>query len=227
MRMPGSGRSTNQSRSEETRWAHGDSRDDWASLERVYRAFPSKREERRLWRTASAAIYQNLLARGHMGLPALIPGLVHARLATALLAAGYRTKSQLADRAFLCLGSHAGLEVRILRDFGARCADGVEVRHDVVQEGVRAQLVKPDEVRVADWWEFLTSDARTTWDDILVLAPERLSLQKLWDAARPHLNLGGHLVVVAQEVDLLDIPAEVDHGSALEDTMQWYVLANE
>ncbi len=225
--MTGNRISANHAKPADTKWADDELRDDWASLECVYRAFPTTREQRRLWRTTSNAIYQSLLAKGHMGLPALIPGLVHARLATALLAAGYQTKSQLADRSFLCLGCHAGLEVRILRDFGAHRAQGVEIRRDVVQEGLRAQVVKPDEIKVADLWEFLTSDVEQTWDEILVLAPQRLSLKKLWDIARPHLTLGGHLVAVAQECDLLDMPAEVVHGSALEDTMQWYALANE
>lgn len=218
---------SDQLRPEDTARANHERRYDWTSLECVYRAFPSKPEDRRSWRAASAAAYRSLLARGHLGLPALIPGLVHARLATALLAAGYRAKSQLADRSFLCLGCHAGLEVRILRDFGAGGVLGIEIRHDVVAEGVRSQLVEPDEVRIADWWEFLTADdERKTWDEILVLAPQQLSLEKLWDVARPHLVAGGHVVVVAQEGDLRDMPAEVDHGSALEDTMQWYALTN-
>ncbi len=88
------------------------------------------------------AVYQSLLARGHSGLPALIPGLVHARLATALLVAGYQSKSQLSSHSFLCLGCHAGLEVRILRDFGASHAEDVEIRQAVVQEGIRNRLIR-------------------------------------------------------------------------------------
>lgn len=204
-----------------------DFRDDWESLERVYRVFPATRAQRQAWRRASNAVYQSLSAQGHMGLPALIPGLVHARLATGLLAGGYRTKSQLADRSFLCLGCHAGLEVRILRDFGARRAMGVEIRENVVREAVRAHLVEPTEIMAADFWTLLTVETETIWDDILILAPQGLSLHKLWTVARPHLVHGGHLVTVAQKSDLLDSPVEVSQGVALEGTMQWYVLTND
>lgn len=92
------------------------------SLERLFRSFSSCVGQRHTWRQGSDDCYRNLLARGHEGRPALVPGLVHARLATALLAGRYRQKRQLQGRTFLCLGCHAGLEVRTLRDLGAKWA---------------------------------------------------------------------------------------------------------
>ncbi len=68
---------------------------DWVSPELL---FPSSRMQRQAWRRVCEAIDAALLERGLRGLPALIPGLVHARLATALLAAGYRSKQDLQAR---------------------------------------------------------------------------------------------------------------------------------
>ncbi len=201
------------------------SRDDWQSLERVFRTFPSTLKQRRVWRKQSASVYESLLNHGHHGLPALIPGLVHARLATALLVAGYRSKSQLASRSFLCLGCHAGLEVRILRDFGAGRAEGIEIRDAVVQEGIYHQLVRADEIHIGDFWHILSMDAVTIWNEIVVLAPEALSLGKLWDTVWAHLSPLGHLIVVAQDADLLDVPSHIQHGEAMEGTMQWYLAS--
>ena len=200
--------------------------DDWESLECLYQAFPSTHAQRRAWRAASTAVRMALLTRGHLGWPALIPGLVHARLATALLAAGYRRQADLARSRFLCLGCHAGLEVRILRDFGAADAMGLEIRGEVVDEGLRSGLIRPGEVATADFWDFLTASADPSWDDILLLAPQQIALGKLWQAARGRLAPHGHLVAVAQASDLTDLPADVVDGPALEDTMRWYVLTN-
>ena len=200
--------------------------DDWESLERVFRAFPSRREERFAWRTACALVYQKLLVQGHMGLPALIPGLVHARLATALLAAGYRTKRQLAGRSLLCLGCHAGLEVRILRDFGAR-AEGLEIRQDVVEAAVNACLVQRGEVEAADYWEYLSQPPRALRHDIFMLAPEEVPVETLWNAAKSHLTAKGHLVIVAQPSDMVGVPTVAERGVALEGTMQWCRLTAE
>ncbi len=198
--------------------------DDWQSLERLYQVFPSTPDQRRTWRSAAQSIDKRLQARGHQGLPALIPGLVHARVATALLAAGYRTEAQLASSSFLCLGCHAGLEVRILRDFGARSVHGVEIRGEVVQEALRARLVDSSEVTTEDFWTYLAEAGNELFDNILVLAPEALSLQRLWHAVIPHLAADGHLVVVAQHADLRDLPLHIPQGAALEGTMQWYAL---
>ena len=198
--------------------------DDWQSLERLYQAFPSTLNQRRTWRTAAQLIDKRLQARGHQGLPALIPGLVHARVATALLAAGYRTEAQLATSSFLCLGCHAGLEVRILRDFGARSVHGVEIRGEVVQEALRARLVDSSEVTTEDFWTYLAAEGHELFDNILVLAPEALSLQRLWRAVIPHLAADGRLAVVAQPADLRDFPLHIPQGAALEGTMQWYAL---
>lgn len=83
--------------------------EDWVSLEVLFRLFPSSRMQRQTWRQVCEAVHAELLARGHRGLPALIPGLVHARVATVLLAAGYHSKRDLQARKILCLGCHAGL----------------------------------------------------------------------------------------------------------------------
>ncbi len=198
-------------------------RDDWQSLERVFRTFPSTRKQRCLWREKSSTIYERLLNRNHKGLPALIPGLVHARLATALLVAGYRSKSQLSSRSFLCLGCHAGLEVRILRDLGAGHVGGIEIREVVVQAGIDHELVRSDEIQTGDFWQILMEDTTTIWDEIMALAPQSLSLDKLWETASGHLSPGGHLIVIAQDADLLDVPSHIDYGEAMEGTMQWYL----
>jgi hypothetical protein len=100
----------------------------------------------------------------------------------------------------------------------------LEIRDDIVREGVREQLVEPEEIRAGDFRELLTTDVETTWDDILFLAPEGLSLQKLWAVVRRHLVVGGHLVIVPQESDLLEVSPEVNAGVALEGTMHWYTL---
>ena len=198
--------------------------DDWQSLERVFRAFPSQRQERAEWRSIASTVYARLLERGHLGLPALIPGLVHARLATALVAAGYRRKAEIRGRSFLCLGCHAGLEVRILRDFGAGRVLGIERRAEVVEEGVRATLIDSGEILVADFWDALRQPVRSHWDEILVLAPEALDMEALWLLARPHLVAGGHLTVVAQASDIEVWPSGMRQGVALEGTMGWYSM---
>ena len=84
--------------------------------------------------------------------------------------------------------------------------------------------MEPEEIRAGDFRELLTTDVETTWDDILFLAPEGLSLQKLWAVVRRHLVVGGHLVIVPQESDLLEVSPEVNAGVALEGIMHWYTL---
>ncbi len=195
--------------------------EDWASLERLYRTFPSTREQRALWRTTCEEIDARLRRRGHMGLPALMPGLVHARLATALLASGYRAKTELARRSFLCLGCHAGLEVRILRDFGAGRVHGIETHPDVVRVSRMVGLVRSDEVTVEDFWRYLDFSTEIV-DAVLVLMPYRISVGTLWQAVQSKLVVGGHLVIVAQSSDVLDVPAGISHGIAMEGTMRWY-----
>ncbi len=164
---------------------------DWVSLEVLFRVFPSSRMQRQAWRQACEAVDAALLARGHRGLPALIPGLVHARLATARLAAGYLSKRDLQARKFLCLGCHAGLEVRILRDFAAMRALGVEIRQDVVAESVTAGLVAREDIVAQDFWEYLRFGEHEMFDTVIVLAPQQLVLQQLWDLSQSRLLLGG------------------------------------
>ncbi len=197
---------------------------DWQSLEVLFRAFPSTQRQRRAWRTTTIRVDAALAARGHHGLPALVPGLVHARVATALLAAGYRSKDELRARSFCLLGCHAGLEVRILRDLGAGWVRGVEQRGDVVAEAVAAGLVTADAVWVGNYWDLLARGALPLCDEMLVLAPERLPLGQLWEAAGPTIREGGHLVVVATRADAEAVPAEAVSGPALEGTMRWHVL---
>jgi hypothetical protein len=197
---------------------------DWVSLEVLFRVFPSSRMQRQAWRQACEAVDAALLARGHRGLPALIPGLVHARLATARLAAGYLSKRDLQARKFLCLGCHAGLEVRILRDFAAMRALGVEIRQDVVAESVTAGLVAREDIVAQDFWEYLRFGEHEMFDTVIVLAPQQLVLQQLWDLSQSRLLLGGQMVVVAQDTDILSVPHETAIGPAMEGTMSWYRL---
>lgn len=198
---------------------------DWDSLEYLFRAFPSSLRKRRRWRLACQMVDQSLTLKGHHGLPALIPGLVHARLATSLLAAGYRSKRDIGGRRFLCLGCHAGLEVRILRDFGATEVLGVEIRSDVVQASLSAGLTAPGDVVVQDFWEYLTNTGEETFDTVIALAPQRLPIGRLWASARNWLASKGHLTVVAQTADVFDVPKEALHGPAMEGTMRWYQVA--
>ncbi|NMP23667.1 class I SAM-dependent methyltransferase [Sulfobacillus harzensis] len=200
---------------------------DWVSLEYLFRAFPSSRVQRQAWRQACEAVDAALLARGHHGLPALIPGLVHARLATALLAAGYRSKRDLQERSFLCLGCHAGLEVRILRDFGASQALGIEIRPDVVAASLTAGLIAPGDVVVQDFWEYLKEMGHETFDTVIALAPQRLPMERLWALSQSRLVVGGLMVVVAQDTDVLSIPQATTIGPAMEGTMSWYRLQRE
>lgn len=198
--------------------------EDWISLERVYRSFPSTQRERFMWRNAASLVHARLTEQGHHGLPALLPGLVHARLATALLAAGYHSKRELRNHSFLCLGCHAGLEIRILRDFGAGWVHGLEIRPGVVEEACQAGLVERHEISGGDFWEYLSASPFLSVDMIMALAPDRLSLERLWDVAEPHLVPGGHLVAVAQDTDILAMPKGVSVGPAMEGTMNWYIL---
>ncbi|PSR21961.1 MAG: hypothetical protein C7B45_08710 [Sulfobacillus acidophilus] len=197
---------------------------DWVNLEVLYRIFPSSRMQRQAWRQACEAIDAALLARGHRGLPALIPGLVHARLATALLASGYRSKRDLQARKFLCLGCHAGLEVRMLRDFAAMRALGVEIRQDVVKASVTAGLVTQEDIVAQDFWEYLRFGEHEMFDTVMVLAPQQLILQQLWELSQSRLSPGGQMVVVAQDTDILSVPHETAIGPAMEGTMCWYRL---
>ncbi len=199
---------------------------DWQSLEVLYRAFPSAEGHRRAWRCAARRADAALSTRGHHGLPALVPGLVHARVATALLAAGYRSSEELHGRTFCTLGCHAGLEVRILRDLGAGCAHGVELRGDVVAVAMAAGVVPADAIWVGNYWDLLARHALPTFDELLVLAPDHLLVDKLWEMARPTLRVDGHLVVVASPSDVDAIPAEALSGPALEGTMRWFALAS-
>ncbi|MCL4494293.1 MAG: hypothetical protein M1294_05695 [Firmicutes bacterium] len=48
----------------------------------------------------------------------------------------------------------------------------------------------------------MRTGVNTRWDEILALAPQALSLGRLWDMAAPHLREKGHLVVIAQDADL-------------------------
>lgn len=208
---------------------HGKDTDgaDWVSLEYLFRAFPSTRRQRRAWLQACGAVDAVLSAQGHHGLPALIPGLVHARVATALLTAGYCSKRDLRGRRLLCLGCHAGLEVRIVRDFGALQVLGVEIRPGVVRASWTAGLVTRDEVLVQDFWDYLRAASGERYDTVMVLNPHELPLRPLWALAKSRLLPGGQMVVVAQEIDVLSVPPCTVTGPAMEETMRWYRLERD
>lgn len=200
--------------------------ENWNSLEFGYRAFPSTTRLRREWRKLAESVVQTLWTRErHMALPALVPGLVHARLAVALLAAGYRKKADLIDQSFLCLGCHAGLEIRMLCDFGAGFVHGVEMRPEVVQESVAQGLVDSDAVWVGDYWDYLRRVPDVLRNAVLMIAPEDVAFRTLWEVCREHIAPGGHLVVVAQPSTVSDIPDFVSCGPALEGAMKWYSAA--
>ena len=199
--------------------------EDWQSLERVYRAFPSAAKQRSRWRQGAARVDARLGAQGHHSLPALVPCLVHARLATALLAAGWRAKSDLRAHSVLCLGCHAGLEVRMLRDFGVQDVHGVEIRALVVRESVAEGLVAAADISVGSFWDWLEAPAsggRLAWDATLALAPQDLALDRLWAAAEPHLAPAGRVVVVAHPPEVGTPGSEWRSGPALEGAMRWY-----
>ncbi len=125
------------------------------------------------------------------------------------------------------MGCHAGLELRILQDFGAHDVHGIEIRNHVVKAAIHAQLIPAIAVTVADFWSYLSGPPVAFYTDIFALAPEALSLQHLWNAVRPHLVESGHLVVVAQPQDVGDAPPEALQAMALEGTMHWYVMTDK
>jgi hypothetical protein len=84
---------------------------------------------RRGWRDALTVVHA-LLDAGAWYEPAITPGLVQARLGVALNLAGY-TRRRLRGKRVLSLGSHVGLEVRMLSDWGAT-ALGVDVNPRLV-----------------------------------------------------------------------------------------------
>lgn len=190
---------------------------DWVILEFLFRLFPSSRMRRQTWRQACEAIDAAFLAIGHRGLPALIPGLVHARLATALLAVGYRSKRDLQARKFLCLGCHAGLEVRILRDFAAMRALGGEIRQDVVTACLTAGLVGPQDIVAQDFWEYLRLGEHEMFDTVIVLAPQ-LALAAVVEFVATAVVAG------RPATDILSVPHETAIGPAIEGTTSWYRL---
>lgn len=195
---------------------------DLESLEWIFRQFPTQRQQRLQWRQIAAEVDRRLRNQHHWGTPALVPGLVHARVATALIVAGIRNKRVLLGKAILTLGAHAGLEVRILNDLGAY-AIGIERNSHVVSQAIDAGLVTSEQLIVADYWKFLRSDLRN-WDLIISLAPQSLSLELLAVHAVPHLKSRGQLVVVAHDDEVVGKTGDFDVGPALEGTMQWYRL---
>ncbi|CAB1128071.1 conserved protein of unknown function [Candidatus Hydrogenisulfobacillus filiaventi] len=173
---------------------------DLWSLQGLLEAWPGRPEEREAWRTfarrAEAALRER--APGHWPGPALVPGLLQARLAAALGLAGLTRGDRLRTRV-LTLGAHAGLEVRMLRDFGFE-AVGLEQRPELAAAGRDTGLLPPDSLVTADYRAYL-ADPGPAWPLILALAPE--AVDPAWIAtARRRLAPEGQLVVVAYWADL-------------------------
>ncbi len=195
---------------------------DIESLEWILRQFPSRWQQRTQWRQMALEVDRALRDQHHWGIPALVPGLVHARVATALIVAGFRNKRALAGKSILTLGAHAGLEVRILGDLGAH-AIGIERNARVVSQAIDTGLVSSEQLIIGDYWAFLQAERRD-WDLIMSLAPQSLNLELLATNAVPHLKSRGQLVVVAHYDEVVGRTEDFDFGPALEGTMQWYRL---
>lgn len=53
-------------------------------------------------------------------------------------------------------------------------------KYGLASLSVRAHLIEPIDVTVADYWGFLNSEQLPPVDAVVVLAPENLSLDRLW-----------------------------------------------
>jgi SAM-dependent methyltransferase len=130
---------------------------------------------------------------------ALMPGLLQARLGAALTLAGY-DRSALQGARVLTLGAHVGLEVRMLRDWGAD-AVGVERAASLVRWGEGAGVTAPGTLIVADAASFLRQ-SRAAWDLILTLAPSDPAWTTWPETAAAALRPGGRFVAVAYWRDI-------------------------
>ncbi len=112
------------------------------------------------------------------------------------------------------------------RDFGAGRVLGLETRSAEVEEALRVHLLEPHEITTGDFWEHFSHSAIRPVNAIFVLvvpAPERLPLERMWGLAEEHLVGGGQLVVVAQDREVLAIPTRMLEGPAMEGIMKWFV----
>jgi hypothetical protein len=155
--------------------------------------------QRRMWRTLSERLARQL---GGNQAPALVPGLVQARLGTALLLGGY-LGPPLPSLRILTLGAHAGLELRMLRDWGAE-AIGIERNLTLVRAGIQTEVVGTEALLAAEATDYLTRSCSVThaYDLILILAPSDPAWPTWVDQASARLAPDGQLVVVAYWSDL-------------------------
>ena len=58
---------------------------------------------------------------------------------------------------------------------------GVEIRQDVVTASMTAGLVGQQNIVAQDFWEYLRFGEHEMFDTVIVLAPQQLALQQLWD----------------------------------------------
>lgn len=169
-------------------------------IEEILQYWPSRPGERRMWFRAAQAIALHPGRRHAFDVPALLPGLVRVRLGAALLLAGMSANRTSGHR-LLMLGSHAGLEVRMLLDAGWD-AFGVERRGDLVRIALETGMVSPGRLQWDDMLHALDQSPEAAWSRILALAPESVDLRALRHKAARCLRPGGRLVVLAYWADL-------------------------
>lgn len=188
---------------------------DLWSLDALLGSWPATPSQRRRWREGAQAAGTLLQSQGYWALPAVTPGLVQARVAAALLAAGV-TRSSIRGQKILTLGAHVGLEVRILRDWGAE-AQGIEQNRMVVEAGVQSQLVTPSDMVVGDVRTVLERDTGR-FNHIIALAPSDPEWPSWIAPALERLTSDGSVVIVAYWRDVpLVFHAAMEDG--LEGTM--------
>ena len=168
-------------------------------LDFVLERWAATPDQRRTWRRLAELLIGRL---GERQAPALVPGLVQARVATALLLAGYPHPPLPAER-ILTVGAHAGFEVRLLRDWGSE-ATGIEQNPRVVQAGIEAGVVSSDALLSADAETHLAQALQKGCRYLLIamLAPSDPAWPTWLDLASSLLTRGGHLVILAYWADL-------------------------
>lgn len=182
----------------ETRYGKAGPRDLW-SLDALLGAWSATPRQRRAWRRAAQNAEKLLRSPAHWDTPAILTGLVQARVATALMAAGLR-RADLLGRQILTLGAHIGLEARILRDWGADVR-GVEQHRAIAGAGLQAHIVRMGDLEIGKALSVLEKDPRH-YDHILALAPSDADWPSRICVGLQRLKPGGSFLVVAYWRDI-------------------------
>lgn len=177
--------------------------DAW-SLDALFERWPASPIQRQQWRKLTEALSRELSSQGHWSAPAISPGLVQARVATALTLARL-DGDRLHNSRILTLGAHTGMEVRILRDWGAR-AIGIESNASLVSIGRRLGVVPHSALLKAKAPSFLQKSHRM-WDYIFCLAPAHFEFESWCAPIAKRLQADGKFVLLAywRDIPLIDM----------------------